>query len=318
MEGSEVGPASEGSPQVNGLGIATSDQDKEEQVCPGGGEEEAEECSQANDEVKYEGEPIEATISEVQAETQMEPNAAIYSQAEVGGRELVTDSCADSDAVSMGNSRPLSSDTLIAPVNMLDDVIESSPSVLEGTIETSLTLYVVIDPKALDQDSQEPSSVSDPACSTEPSPSDDTGLVASPSTSSLRSTSKNSPSDSTTTSGISNGPSSPGSDTVGSSLASSPQTSTDASAPAHCSSSPYDTDCSRKLMSQIQRALSQESLLDELESELLACQLPEGGSDRGGERLPVNGLSTDEDGSMVVFEKCVEYKYTQQKKAIQR
>ncbi|XP_076007952.1 coiled-coil domain-containing protein 186 isoform X2 [Genypterus blacodes] len=318
MEGSDVGPASEGSPQVNGLGDGTSDQNKEEQVCPGGGDvEEAEECSQANDGAQHDSESIQATISEVQTETQMEPNAEICSQAEVGGRELVTDSCCDSGAVSMGSSSPLSDDALIAPVNTPDDVVESSPSVLEGTTETSLTLDVVKDPQALHQNSQEPSPVSDTACSTEPSPSDDMGLVASPSTSSLQSTSKNSPSDSTTTSGISNGPSSPGSDTVGSSLASSPQTGTDASAPTHCSSSPYDTDCSRKLMSQIQRALSQESLLDELESELLACQLPEGGSDRKGS-LPVNGLYPDEDGSMVVFEKCVEYKYTQQKKAIQR
>lgn len=82
---------------------------------------------------------------------------------------------------------------------------------------------------------------------------------------------------------------------------------------------PYDTDCSRKLISQIQRSLSQESLLDELESELLACQLPEGES--GGGRKgspPVNGLPTDQDGCMVVFEKCVQYKYAQQEKAIQR
>uniref|UniRef100_A0A4W6C5T3 Coiled-coil domain containing 186 n=1 Tax=Lates calcarifer TaxID=8187 RepID=A0A4W6C5T3_LATCA len=80
-----------------------------------------------------------------------------------------------------------------------------------------------------------------------------------------------------------------------------------------------DTDCSRKLISQIQRSLSQESLLDELESELLACQLPEGES--GGERKgspPVNGLPSDQEGCMVVFEKCVQYKYAQQEKAIQR
>uniref|UniRef100_A0A3P8V970 Coiled-coil domain containing 186 n=1 Tax=Cynoglossus semilaevis TaxID=244447 RepID=A0A3P8V970_CYNSE len=96
------------------------------------------------------------------------------------------------------------------------------------------------------------------------------------------STSKSLPIDSTTTSGISNGPSTPNSDTI-------------------------------------QRSLSQESLLDELESELLACQLPEGKS--GGERKgspPVNGLPSDQEGCMMVFEKCVQYKYAQQEKAIQR
>uniref|UniRef100_A0A4W6C6Q3 Coiled-coil domain containing 186 n=1 Tax=Lates calcarifer TaxID=8187 RepID=A0A4W6C6Q3_LATCA len=117
-------------------------------------------------------------------------------------------------------------------------------------------------------------------------------------------TSKSSPTDSTTTSGISNGPSTPSSDTVSSSLASSPQTSANTSAPSHSSSSPYDTDCSRKLISQIQRSLSQESLLDELESE------------KGSP--PVNGLPSDQEGCMVVFEKCVQYKYAQQEKAIQR
>uniref|UniRef100_A0A673AKG8 Uncharacterized protein n=1 Tax=Sphaeramia orbicularis TaxID=375764 RepID=A0A673AKG8_9TELE len=144
-------------------------------------------------------------------------------------------------------------------------------------------------------------------------------LAESPSSTSEQSSSKNSPIDLTTTSGISNGPSSPNSDTVSSSLASSPQTSANISAPLHTSSSPYDTDCSRKLISQIQRSLSQESLLDELESELMSCQLSENeiGSERK-ESPPVNGLPTDQEGCMVVFEKCVQYKYAQQEKAIQR
>lgn len=76
----------------------------------------------------------------------------------------------------------------------------------------------------------------------------------------------------------------------------------------------YDTDCSRKLMSEIQRSVSQESLLDELESELLSCQVLEQGSSRAN---PPNGLPKDQ-GSMVVFEKCVQYKYSQQEKAIKR
>uniref|UniRef100_A0A8D3D4P6 Coiled-coil domain containing 186 n=1 Tax=Scophthalmus maximus TaxID=52904 RepID=A0A8D3D4P6_SCOMX len=90
-------------------------------------------------------------------------------------------------------------------------------------------------------------------------------------------------------------------------------------APTHSTSSPYDTDCSRRLISQIQRSLSQESLLDELESELLGCRLPDGesGSERRGSP-PVNGLPTDQEGCMVVFEKCAQYKYAQQEKAIRR
>ncbi|XP_076855406.1 coiled-coil domain-containing protein 186 [Brachyhypopomus gauderio] len=74
---------------------------------------------------------------------------------------------------------------------------------------------------------------------------------------------------------------------------------------------PYDTECSRKLMSEIQRSVSQESLLDELESELLNCHLVEPGGCRIG---PPNGLPKDQ----VVFEKCVQYKYSQQEKAIKR
>uniref|UniRef100_A0A8C6TBQ9 Si:ch211-225b10.4 n=1 Tax=Neogobius melanostomus TaxID=47308 RepID=A0A8C6TBQ9_9GOBI len=114
--------------------------------------------------------------------------------------------------------------------------------------------------------------------------------------SSPQSSSDNSPADLTTTCGISNGPPTPDSDTAGSSPASSPQISPKTTAPSHTSSSPYDTDCSRNLISQIQHSLSQESLLDELESELLSYQ----------------------EDCMVAFEKCVQYKYAQQEKAIQR
>ncbi|KAI5623301.1 coiled-coil domain-containing protein 186 [Silurus asotus] len=76
----------------------------------------------------------------------------------------------------------------------------------------------------------------------------------------------------------------------------------------------YDTDCSRKLISEIQRAVSQESLLDELESELLSCQVRDEFSSRAS---PPNGLPMDQ-GSMVAFEKCVQLKYSQQEKAIKR
>lgn len=59
--------------------------------------------------------------------------------------------------------------------------------------------------------------------------------------------------------------------------------------------------------------------MDELESELLACQLPErGGGVAGRQGSPiVNGLQTDQEENMV-FEKCVQYKYAQQEKAIKR
>lgn len=205
--------------------------------------------------------------------------------------------------------------TLVTPDILFDNVVENSVFVSEGTIET-LTSDEVKDSFATTANSNEQPSVLVTNCSTEV---DDSGSAESPTFSSVQSTSKNSPTDSTATSGISNGPSTPSSDIVSSSLASSPQTSAKTSAPSHSLSNPYDTDCSRKLISQIERSLSQESLLDELESELLACQLPEGES--GGERKgspPVNGLPKDQEGCMVVFEKCVQYKYAQQEKAIHR
>lgn len=203
---------------------------------------------------------------------------------------------------------------LTASHTTLDDVRERSVS--EGTIET-LTSKEAKDLCATTLIRNERPSVLVTNCLTEPLSADDSGLAES--TSSIQSTSNSCPMDSTTTSGISNGPSTPSSDTVSSSLASSPQSSAIISVPSHSLQSPYDTDCSRKLISQIQRSLSQESLLDELESELLACQLPDGES--GGERkgsLPLNGLPTDQEGCMVAFEKCVQYKYAQQEKAIQR
>ncbi|XP_068505520.1 coiled-coil domain-containing protein 186 isoform X1 [Syngnathus scovelli] len=152
--------------------------------------------------------------------------------------------------------------------------------------------------------------------SKEPSPQNRNGLTESLSSPSLHSASKHSPPDSmTTTSGISNGPSTPSSDTISSSLTSSPQSVTNTSAPSDSTSSPYDTDCSRKLISEIQRSLSQESLLDELESELMACQLPEV---EGKGSPPVNGVPLEQEDCMLVFEKCVQYKYAQQEKSIQR
>uniref|UniRef100_A0A7N6BA68 Uncharacterized protein n=1 Tax=Anabas testudineus TaxID=64144 RepID=A0A7N6BA68_ANATE len=162
--------------------------------------------------------------------------------------------------------------TLVTPDTTLENVVESSPCVSEETVET-LTSDEVKDSNAATLNINEQPVVLIANCSTELGDSCSNG---SPTSSSVQSLSENSPTDSTNTSGISNGPSTPNSDTVSSSPASTPQTNAKTSAPAHSLSSPYDTDCSRKLISQIQRSLSQESLLDELESELLACQLPEG------------------------------------------
>lgn len=81
---------------------------------------------------------------------------------------------------------------------------------------------------------------------------------------------------------------------------------------SNSNTNPYDTDCSRKLLCEIQRSLSQESLLDELEDELLNSQ-----SDGIRKGSPPNGLQKDQN-SIVLLEKCVQYKYSQQEKAIKR
>ncbi|KAM7370780.1 hypothetical protein PAMP_010301 [Pampus punctatissimus] len=318
MEGSGVESVSDGLPPVNQLYNSTSNVEQEEQISDSSADE-ADKCSQTKDEVQLESELIK-TMTDVQIDI----DTQTYSQEQVEGSELAADNSCDSSTVSIEDKKPSfcllneADGASVAPVTTLDNVVESSPSVLEGTIETLLTFDEIKDSNATTQNSNEQPSVLGTNCSTEPSPADDSEFVKSPSSSSVQCPSKNSPTDSTT-SGISNGPSSPSSDTISSSLASSPQTSANTSAPSHSSSSPYDTDCSRKLISQIQRSLSQESLLDELESELLACQLPESESEGGQKgRTPVNGLPTDQDGCMVVFEKCVQYKYGQQEKAIQR
>ncbi|XP_077482367.1 coiled-coil domain-containing protein 186 isoform X2 [Stigmatopora argus] len=132
----------------------------------------------------------------------------------------------------------------------------------------------------------------------EPLPQSSNGLVDAPPL--IQNMSQNCTS---ATSSIPNGFSAPVSDNVNSSTISDSM------------SNPYDTDCSRKLISEIQRSLSQESLLDELETELTECGLPQGG--RKGSS-PVNGLPSERDDSLMVFEKCVQYKYAQQEKSIQR
>ncbi|CAL9699687.1 unnamed protein product [Knipowitschia caucasica] len=87
-------------------------------------------------------------------------------------------------------------------------------------------------------------------------------------------------------------------------------------APSQALPDPFDTDCSRNLISQIQHSLSQESLLEELESELLSTEHKH--LNGMNERATLNGQSTDQEDCMAVFEKCVQQKYQQQEKAIQR
>ncbi|KAA8581540.1 coiled-coil domain-containing protein 186 isoform X2 [Etheostoma spectabile] len=316
MEGSEVESVLAGLQLVNQPHNSTSNTEEEEQTSQNSADE-GEQGSQAKDEAEFDSKSIK-TITDVQTEIMTKSEAQTCCQEHVDRRELDADDGCNSSTVSKEGGIPSLSNE-VGPVTTLDDVVESSPSVLEGTIETLLTFEKGKDSHATTPNSKEQPSVLDTNCHTEPSPADDSGSAESPSSTSIQSTSKHSPTDLTTSSGFCNGPSTPRSETVGSSLASSPQTSANTSAPSHALSSPYDTDCSRKLISQIQRSLSQESLLDELESEVLAFQLPEGG--RGGERKgspPVNGLPTDQEGCMVVFEKCVQFKYAQQEKSIQR
>nr|XP_019938978.1 PREDICTED: coiled-coil domain-containing protein 186 isoform X2 [Paralichthys olivaceus] len=319
MEGLEAESVSEGSPLVDQLNNSTTNVENEEQINHNG----AVESEMAEDKAQIERELIKSTTC-VDTDTKTEMEALPCSQEQLEGSEMYADTGCNNSTVSMEDGISLFSDeaggALVALDTSLDNVVENSPSVLEGTTETFLTFDQADVPNATTPNCNDQPLDLVTNCSTEALPANaDDGSVESPSPSSVQSTSKSSSTDSSTTSGISNGLSTPSSDTVSSSLASSPQTSANTSAPSQSTSSPYDTDCSRKLISQIQRSLSQESLLDELESELFNCQLPEGesGSERKGSP-PVNGLPTDQEGCMMVFEKCVQYKYAQQEKAIQR
>ncbi|KAM3859959.1 coiled-coil domain-containing protein 186 [Diretmus argenteus] len=314
MEGSEVRSVLEESSQIK-LNNNTCNMQEEEKICHDA-KDEAEQHGHAEDGMQLSSESIEAT-ADVQTDTQIQT----HSQIQVGEIGLGTDTSCDSSPISVEDGIPPlnlsegAGGALGAPLAALDEVVESSPSVLEGTTEPSLTLEVVKDSHAATQDEKEQSSTSLPKCPIESLLSVDDEPVETLLSSALQSASSHSPTNSTATSGITNGPSISSSDTGSSSVASSPQTNASTIVLSNASSSPYDTDCSRKLISQIQRSLSQESLLDELESELLACQLPEG--ERKGSP-PVNGFPTDQDDCMMVFEKCVQYKYAQQEKAIKR
>ena len=166
------------------------------------------------------------------------------------------------------------------------DLKESSPSVLEGTTEEDLlTLEEVRDTPPPIPPAAEASQEGDTAPSN-PSPEGLTGSspafgATTSETGALPSSAQRPPEPSppptlAANGGVPNGPSTPPSVPAGSSVAPSPQTDSPdrAAVRSHALSSPYDTDCSRKLLAEIQRSVSQESLLDELESEILACRLP--------------------------------------------
>ncbi|XP_061228736.1 coiled-coil domain-containing protein 186 isoform X2 [Neopsephotus bourkii] len=76
------------------------------------------------------------------------------------------------------------------------------------------------------------------------------------------------------------------------------------------SESPYDTDCTKKLISTIHQTSSQEDLLKEIESELLSTDLPK-------ERKSPNGVRKGEH-ALAVFEKCVQEKYLEQEQTIKK
>ncbi|XP_017659519.1 PREDICTED: coiled-coil domain-containing protein 186 isoform X1 [Lepidothrix coronata] len=74
--------------------------------------------------------------------------------------------------------------------------------------------------------------------------------------------------------------------------------------------SPFDTDCTKKLISTIHQTSSQEDLLKEIESELLS-------TDFSKERKLPNGVQKGEH-ALAVFEKCVQDKYLQQEQTIKK
>uniref|UniRef100_A0A1A8HV43 Chromosome 10 open reading frame 118 n=2 Tax=Nothobranchius kuhntae TaxID=321403 RepID=A0A1A8HV43_NOTKU len=305
MEGSEVTSMSEESDSVDQRHNNPSSL-KEEETSHSNAHEEESIC-QTNSEFQLQSELAKTTIDvEEDTKAQQEPLEEEETAPDV--KYDASTVLSESDKPPLGLSNEDSA--VLRPPATCQDVSQTSP-VLEGTSEPLLTF---------DEETQ--NSTEQPLVlvteSAESSPADNRDSAETPS-SSFQNTSNNSPTAYTTASSMSNGPSTPNSDTLSASLASNRHFGANSSVPSHSTPSPFDTDCSRKLISQIQRSLSQESLLDELESELLACQLPEGesrGENKGSP--PVNGLAADQEGCMVVFEKCVQYKCAQQEKAIQK
>lgn len=77
-----------------------------------------------------------------------------------------------------------------------------------------------------------------------------------------------------------------------------------------CSESPYDTDCTKNLISTIKNSSSHETLLEEIESELLSTDLLQ------DHKLP-NGVCKSET-ALAVFDKCMQDKYVQQEHTIKK
>ncbi|XP_019358402.1 PREDICTED: coiled-coil domain-containing protein 186 isoform X1 [Gavialis gangeticus] len=76
------------------------------------------------------------------------------------------------------------------------------------------------------------------------------------------------------------------------------------------SESPYDTDCTKKLISTMQQSSSQEALLEEIESELIATDFSK------EHKLP-NGMRKGEQ-ALAMFDKCVQDKYLEQEQTIKK
>ncbi|XP_054974659.1 coiled-coil domain-containing protein 186 isoform X2 [Sorex araneus] len=76
------------------------------------------------------------------------------------------------------------------------------------------------------------------------------------------------------------------------------------------SESPYDTDCTKKLISKIKTASASEDLLEEIESELLSKEFAE-------EHQVPNGMNKGEH-ALVMFEKCVQDKCLRQEYTIKK
>uniref|UniRef100_A0A8C8VRI5 Coiled-coil domain containing 186 n=1 Tax=Peromyscus maniculatus bairdii TaxID=230844 RepID=A0A8C8VRI5_PERMB len=86
--------------------------------------------------------------------------------------------------------------------------------------------------------------------------------------------------------------------------------STEASDPKTSSASLYDTDCTRKLISQIKTVSTSDDLLGEIESELLSAEFAE-------EHQVPNGVNKGEH-ALALFEKCMHGKYLQQELTIKK
>ncbi|XP_023609144.1 coiled-coil domain-containing protein 186 isoform X6 [Myotis lucifugus] len=84
-------------------------------------------------------------------------------------------------------------------------------------------------------------------------------------------------------------------------------TFTEAASQKTYSESPYDTDCTKKLISKIKNVSTSEDLLEEIESELLSTDFAE-------HRVP-NGMNKGEH-ALIMSEKCVQDKYLQQEHTI--